>query len=194
MAELTQITNHVRRAILNLPPNLVGMPRTMSVLRAICEEIQESEDRLWEVLTARLLENADATRLRVLGALVGQVDQGYDEDTYRELIRARAIANRSNGTVNDLLELFAIFYDSTDWKEPKPATFSLEGESSNGLPISSVRELMNAGKSAGVSLEMTVAETTGLRWSDAAATTDPTGGAGDEADADIGGKTWGVVP
>jgi hypothetical protein len=111
---LVQETNH-RAAILELAPPFWGMPRIVSILVAILDQIQRIEDDAWDILTLRTIDNADLVRLKVLGKLVGQPRFGFDTEDYRDLIRARARANRSQGRALDLVEVMAILVGATNF-------------------------------------------------------------------------------
>ncbi len=104
---LEQETNH-RAAVLDLAAPFWGKPRVVSILVAVLDQVQRIEDDAWDILTLRTLENADLVRLKVLGKLVGQPRFGFALEAYRDLVRARARANRSQGLALDLVEVLAI--------------------------------------------------------------------------------------
>jgi hypothetical protein len=104
---LTQETNH-RAAVLELAAPFWGKPRIVSILVAVLDQIQRIEDDAWDILTLRTIDNADLVRLKVLGKLVGQPRFGFGLEDYRDLVRARARANRSQGRALDLVEVMAI--------------------------------------------------------------------------------------
>jgi hypothetical protein len=184
------IRDYFRRALLGLPPTLWGKPRLGAVLRAHAEQAQELENVFWDILVLRTLDYGDLPRLKLLGTLIGQVYTGEVVEDYRGLLRAKARANRSSGTLDDLLEVFAKFYATTDITEPAEATVKLQGEDATGLPIERRNAIMRDAKAAGVAIEYMVAEGTGLRWDDANASTAATGGWGDSTDSNVGGATW----
>lgn len=49
-----------------------------------------------------------------IGRLVGQPRSGADDESYRFYLRARIAANRSNGTVNDLIRVFKAMLGATE--------------------------------------------------------------------------------
>lgn len=56
------------------------------------------------VLTQRSIDTAVGAQLDVLGALVGRARQGVtDDEIYRRYIRAQISANKSDGTIPDIL-------------------------------------------------------------------------------------------
>jgi hypothetical protein len=76
-----------------------------AILEALAEPIQEVEDAYWALFEDRRLDVAVATQLDVLGAIIGQPRNGFGDTDYRSHISARIMANRSSGTVEELLTL-----------------------------------------------------------------------------------------
>lgn len=105
---LQYIADHEERGVRELVPPYWGKPFVAAVLQSVLREIQTLEDTLWEMLELRTLAGADLPRLKVLGKIVGQPRLGFDTETYRTVIEARARANRSQGRAIDLLEVLAI--------------------------------------------------------------------------------------
>jgi hypothetical protein len=84
-------------------PRPSGASRSWQGCSRLHREIQELEDTLWEILELAHLGNADLPRLKVLGKIVGQPRLGFDTETYRKVIEARALANVSRGRPSDIL-------------------------------------------------------------------------------------------
>jgi hypothetical protein len=95
---LEPITQHVELGLLSLTDCFWGKPRIGAWLASYLREVQTLEDLFWEILDARTLENANLARLIVIGKLIGQARHGFELEDFRTVIRARAIANRSDGT------------------------------------------------------------------------------------------------
>jgi hypothetical protein len=95
---LEPITQHVELGLLSLTDCYWGKPRIGAWLASYLREVQTLEDLFWEILDARELSNANLARLTVIGKLIGQARHGFDLEDFRTVIRARAIANRSDGT------------------------------------------------------------------------------------------------
>lgn len=100
---LQYIPDHEQQAAYQLAPPFWGKPFVAGVLASVTHQLQLLEDNFWEQLESRTLENADLVRLKVLGKIVGQPRLGFDTETYRILIGARAIANVSRGRASDLI-------------------------------------------------------------------------------------------
>jgi hypothetical protein len=105
---LQYIQQHEEIAARKLAPPFWGKPFVAALLAAFIEQIQELEDTLWQILELHTLAGADLPRLKVLGRIVGQPQLGFDTETYRTVIQARARANRSHGTGRDLLDVLGI--------------------------------------------------------------------------------------
>jgi hypothetical protein len=112
---LQYIRTHEEIAGRKLAPPFWGKPNVYWVLAAFIRELQFLEDTFWEILESRTLENADLTRIKVLGKLVGQPRHGFDLEDYRTLIAARAIANVSQGRASDLLAVLNLILGEGDY-------------------------------------------------------------------------------
>ncbi len=77
----------------------------VKLLRCFVEPIQELEDEAQKVLLQRTLDNAVGFLLDGIGKLVGQQRLGLDDETYRRYIRARIVANNSDGMMEDLIAI-----------------------------------------------------------------------------------------
>jgi len=105
---LQYVANHEEVATRKLAPPFWGKPFVAWVLIAFIREIQNLEDTFWDILESRTIENADLTRLKVLGKIVGQPRHGFDTESYRLLIEARGLANVSRGRASDLLAVLTL--------------------------------------------------------------------------------------
>lgn len=73
------------------------------IIRAFMVPLQRAEDALASMLVNRSVDTAVGAQLDLVGKIVGQARAGLDDDTYRRYIRARIRANKSNGTIEDLI-------------------------------------------------------------------------------------------
>jgi hypothetical protein len=96
---LERVTQHSERGLVALPPWAWGKPRLGSWLVSYTREIQAIEDLLWAILDIRTLATADHTRLVVIGQLIGLEGFGFTDANLRLLIRAQALASRSDGSL-----------------------------------------------------------------------------------------------
>lgn len=102
---ITQITDHEDRAAARIVGKLRDKPRFEALVRALVSPFQEIEDTLWALFESDV-DSATGDELDVLGRIVGEPRAGEtDDEVYRRRVRARIMANRSNGTVEDLIRV-----------------------------------------------------------------------------------------
>lgn len=115
-------------AVQKLVPELWGKPRIAALLQSWTDEVQELEDAIFGVILSRLLDNATGAQLAALGSIVGQKDFGWDENSYRSAIRARIRANRSDGLMNDVIDVVKLLVPGQSFtitNGPDSATMTL---------------------------------------------------------------------
>lgn len=91
-----------------------NMPMFVALIGAIGDLIQIAEDAYWDLFNAMLLDNATGIWLEYLGAMIGEAREGWGNDDYRRFIKARILANKSSGTINEVLEIIALIINATD--------------------------------------------------------------------------------
>lgn len=160
---LQYIRDHEEVSARELAPPYWGKPNVAAVLLSFVREIQTLEDTLWEMLELRTIENADLTRLKVLGKIVGQPRLGFDEEQYRTLIQARARANVSKGTARDLREVLTVLLgDASAFNMTEGGNATLYVSSLEPLTeteVAMVNEILPDTRAAGVGLQFLWAET-----------------------------------
>lgn len=150
---LQYIIDHEQQAAYELAPPFWGKPFAAGVLASVTHELQLLEDTLWDILESRTLENADLVRLKILGKIVGQPQFGFDTESYRTLIAARALANVSRGRARDLLDVLDVLLGAGDYVllTPGNATLylvALGPVDANGLAM--VEQILPDTRAAGV--------------------------------------------
>lgn len=83
-------------------------PRLQGALEALLDEVQNLEDVSFEVLTERWPLTAIGTQLDTIGKIVGQERGELSDDQYRLFILARILVNRSNGRIEELIDILEI--------------------------------------------------------------------------------------
>lgn len=123
------ITDHKSAALARLAQQLKGKTKLELFMGAFASRYQGPEDALWQLYTERWLDTAVGVQLDVLGRIIGQPrGNSTDDAAYRLRLRARQRANRSSGTVEQILSVFtALGIPVADlWSEPNfPAGFTL---------------------------------------------------------------------
>lgn len=87
-------------------------PRIMSILRGEAAQYQAIEDACWQLLTEFGVDSATGWALDVLGRIVGEPRQGALDADYRLRVRARIRVNRSDGTIEDVIEVVRLLIGS----------------------------------------------------------------------------------
>ena len=77
----------------------------MALVRILVEPLQEVETVFQQLLTECGVLTAVGAQLDVVGKLVGAKRQGLTDEVYRRHIRAQILANKSSGTINELLAI-----------------------------------------------------------------------------------------
>lgn len=184
--ELEQITRHFGEGLVSLVPSFWGKPVMAAILRSYLRRVQELEDDIFEVLGAFDVRTCDATRLAVLGKIVGQSNLGWDTETYRAVVRAKIAANRSHGREDDLvsvIRLAAGVTTPTEITQTGNATLTITlGETITDAAATALTFLLPKTRAAGVQLHLfRPTDDDALLWAD---TTDPGSGT-DFADTTI---------
>jgi hypothetical protein len=161
---LEKIDRHFGEALTALVPPFWGKPVIAALLRSYINRVQELEDDIFQVLGAYDINTCDATRLAVLGRIVGQSNLGWDLETYRAIVRARIATNRSHGTEDDIINVLRLITGST---APilvyplVPATIAVEmGEPVSDEHMVAIAFLLPKARGAGIRLNF-VAPTEG---------------------------------
>lgn len=89
-------------------------PLFVTLIGEIADVVQPAEDALWDLFNAILLDDATDVWLDYLGAIVGEAREGWGDTDYRRFIRARILANKSSGTVNEVLTIVALILGTND--------------------------------------------------------------------------------
>lgn len=194
MTELSPITNHVRLALLHLNGPFVGKPRIASLVKSLVLEVQALEDAIQSVITLRQIEFAGLEQLKILGKIVGQIYASEALETYRAYVRARILANRSGGTIGDLLGIVKLLSTGTArWhlENTNQVAIAVEGDAVVSVP--GLNTMLRDAKAANEGLQLyhsAVAVSSSLRFDRASTVTAATGGWGRASNTAIGGKLY----
>ena len=121
-------------------------PRISAVLTGEAAQYQAIEDAYWQLLIEFGVDTATGHALDVLGRIVGEPRQGALDADYRLRVRARIRVNRSDGTIEDIIEVVRLLIGSVllpsatiKLTEYYPAAFVLR---ITGLVISATQALI----------------------------------------------------
>ena len=157
--ELVYIPDHPERMVHALPSQDWSKPRLTALVRAIGEGIQTMEDTLFDLLIGGAFPAATGATLDLWGRLVGEERLDLSDLDYRRFIRARILVNRCNGTVDELLTIWAMITgpDNLYRLSPMyPAGYTLTVVRTTFLSEAMrrrVRRMMEDAKPAGVTTE-----------------------------------------
>jgi hypothetical protein len=120
------ITDHVQRAQDRLIYRF-RKPNILALVASYASEVQELEDAITALRAMRVLATSEGVYLDVLGAIVGQPRQGRSDPHYRLWIAARAMANRSSGTTEQVIAIVKKLVGSAriTVRDEPPAGFSI---------------------------------------------------------------------
>lgn len=118
---LSQNTTHQAEALDRLPERNRDKLTLAALINACTSETQNVENALWQLVSERSIDTAVGEQLNVIGRVVGQDRATSTNDAeYRVLLKARVIANRSSGSVRDILAVFRALLGSLDGVELEP--------------------------------------------------------------------------
>lgn len=102
------LKQHAEEALERIPRYLSEAPRFRALLESFVEQAEEIEAALQALLNETSIDNAVGAQLDQIGTVVGQVRAGLDDATYRVMLRARILVNKSSGTLPDLIAIFVV--------------------------------------------------------------------------------------
>lgn len=73
-------------------------------------QFQDLEDAGQSLLTLPSIDDSVGAQLDVIGRIVGQSRLGFDDPTYRMLLKARVLSNRSTGTTEDIYKVMLALF------------------------------------------------------------------------------------
>lgn len=167
MSTLSHLTDLVARSRTRVLTQYRDMTaRFLPLLDLFNQQAQDLEDAFWALLQAHLLDTATDTWLERIGAMVGETRQASTDVQYRYRIRARVVANRSSGTVEELFEIIRLMlFGATatiitrEWTlGVSPAAIEIRIEDwaayPDGLPLKGTHHhrLLKLARAAGVTL------------------------------------------
>lgn len=104
MSDVTRESDHVGKMLARLGEEF-RKPRIQATLSAEAAQYQAIEDAYWQLLAEFGIETAVGWALDVLGRIVDEPRQGATDADYRLRVRARIRVNRSDGTIEDVIDV-----------------------------------------------------------------------------------------
>ncbi|MFZ5440449.1 MAG: hypothetical protein ACOZQL_10595 [Myxococcota bacterium] len=153
---LTQLTDYGERAVAKLLAQYRDKPKLAGLVRELAERAQEIEGALFDAIKAWEVANASGAWLERLGEIVGEPRGGALDTEYRAFIAARIAANRSTGTVEDLLAVLKAWAGGTlpahTLKQYFPAAVEMKLTSpvATASTVTRLLRLLKATRAAGI--------------------------------------------
>jgi hypothetical protein len=125
------VTDHVEQALADLLSQFSEekAPRLRRLVTVEATQSQEIEDAFQELLTDRLLANAEGVQLDIYGKLVGNIATSrgaLTDDEYRRIILVGIQVNRSDGGAEQAIQIVAQITEETiSYTQHNPAHYRL---------------------------------------------------------------------
>lgn len=149
---ITKVDDHVEQAQGLLIEQYQERPRLAAWLASYSTRCQEAEDMLWDVLTKRLIDNAEGAQLDMIGKIVDEPRQGRDDATYKVYVLAKIRINWSQGTPDDVIAVLQIL-DAAAFRyvELYPASFEIQYDAPPAAPLGTLADVIHPAKESGMS-------------------------------------------
>lgn len=158
-----EIINHSTRSLDNLIYQYQTAENIKLILSSFADQTQELEDVLQEFYTKLSLDDATGAQLDRIGSILNIPRGVYTDEAYRFLLRLVIVQYNSNGTIEDLINIFAQM--TAAWKtelvEYFPAAFGLNAYSGPDIPgglnpvydLATIRNAIIRAKVSGVEID-----------------------------------------
>jgi hypothetical protein len=135
------------------------------VISIVSEELDELKTLYQKVEEYNDVDKAEGVALDTIGANIGQYRGEVRDEVYRALIKTKILRNRSDGTLNDIVEVLSIALDidktdiimREDTESSLPninvLTVPIEALIRTGMTASQLGKLVNSMVVAGVKME-----------------------------------------
>lgn len=107
MSDFDPIPSHYDVAVDELPSQL-RRSRLLSLVEGLCEGAQVVENDALSVIEDTTIDIAIGDALKQYARLVGEPAEGISDIDLRRLVRARLLAARCSGTVDEILEVLSV--------------------------------------------------------------------------------------
>lgn len=164
--QITYVADHKRKAVEEeLLSQFAGKPRITALIKALAQGVQYLEDMQFDLATGSTLTAATGRELDLWGQLVDERRLGLDDDSYRAVIQTKIRALRTNGTIDDLVDIFKALTDADEVRyfHHYPAGYRLTAyrdEPMSDERVRRVKRIMELCRPAGVGMVLAEAVTT----------------------------------
>lgn len=105
----------------------MGLNNIKKIMKAFLEQVQDIEDLTQPFFDRLNIATQEGAQLDGIGEIVGQPREFFDDVTYRQLLFLRIVRNMSEGTPEELIEIFETMTGAqiVQYIEQFPAAFTL---------------------------------------------------------------------
>lgn len=155
MSNIVHITTHEADAVARLASQFRDKPLIAGLIMSFVAQHQGMEDAGQQLLTERLIDTAVGAQLDGFGSIVGELRQGRNDDDYRLALKARMGRNNSEGTPDDVINVFNLLTGSTQTHlvEVAPAVITLTGNVDFSATAAAIKVFMQKVVAAGVRID-----------------------------------------
>jgi len=108
LTDIVKIDNHTERALDRSATQYRQKPKHEAFISSFADQVQDAEDAVFDMIDARVLENAEGAQLDGIGEIVGLDRQGRGDDEYRILLLVKIGQNSSQGGPEKVIQIFRI--------------------------------------------------------------------------------------
>jgi hypothetical protein len=156
MAALAQLTDLVSSTAARVLQQYQKKPRFMALHRGLTQLVQDAETAVFGIVAQLDVDAATGVWLDFLGNFVGEPRAGANDTDYRKFIKARIIANRSQGAVEDIISVIKTVTGLSTFAVTRLSPASLEVILDGYAMAEPIRtrlmQLLRAARAAGVRL------------------------------------------
>lgn len=148
--------NHVNEALARLITQYQDATHLRANVAALARQSQAEEDALQAFPSALSLDGAVGVQLDGIGRIVDFPRYGFDDETYRALLRLKVAVNMSEGDIETMINIATVVMGgaSSELREIFPAKFSLMSIDPDPLlSTAATMLLINKAKCGGVGIE-----------------------------------------
>lgn len=151
MSNIVKITDHEDQAVARLASQFRDRDLIAGLVQSFVKQHQGMEDAIDQLLNERLIDTAIGEQLDGFGQIVGEDRQGRADDEYRIALKARMGRNTSEGTPDDVINVFNLLTGSTHTHLVEmTAVITLTGNMDFSANATAIKNFMQKVVSAGV--------------------------------------------
>lgn len=154
MSNIVNIDDHAEQAVARLAAQFRDKDLIIGLVESLVGPKQHMEDTLQDLLTERTIDTAIGKQLDQFGTIVGEDRQGRNDDEYRIALKARMGRNTSEGTPDDVINVFNLLTGSTQTQLVElTAVITLTGNVDFSANAVAIKAFMQKVVAAGVRID-----------------------------------------